>query len=259
MKTNYHTHTSLCKHAQGEVCDYVEQAVIKKMDVLGMSDHAPFPDNAFTHRMDFEMLNFYFNEIDEAKKLFSDVIDIKKGLEIEYIKRYDDIGYYKELYDKYKVDYLILGQHCFESLRGDIKNIYSLDKPELVIDYALSVRDAMETGYFQIVAHPDIFAFNMFKWDRYFDEASRIIIEAACDNNVVLEFNCGQFRSGSVEYPDGIRLPYPHYKFWEMVSKTNAKVIIGSDAHKPKDLYDEHVLNAKFILADLGIHPIETI
>ena len=43
--TNYHTHTSRCKHAQGTDRDYVQQAVDSGYQVLGFTDHVagPFP------------------------------------------------------------------------------------------------------------------------------------------------------------------------------------------------------------------------
>ena len=41
--TNYHTHTSRCKHAQGTDRDYVQQAVDSGYQVLGFTDHVAWP------------------------------------------------------------------------------------------------------------------------------------------------------------------------------------------------------------------------
>ena len=43
MKANYHTHTFRCGHASGKDEDYVKAAVNRKFDVLGFSDHVPWP------------------------------------------------------------------------------------------------------------------------------------------------------------------------------------------------------------------------
>jgi histidinol-phosphatase (PHP family) len=41
---NYHTHTWRCKHATGDIEDYVEKALEAGGKVLGFSDHTPLPD-----------------------------------------------------------------------------------------------------------------------------------------------------------------------------------------------------------------------
>jgi len=47
MKTNYHTNTQRCRHAQGSEEDYVKSALAAGVELLGFSDHAPFPDRDF--------------------------------------------------------------------------------------------------------------------------------------------------------------------------------------------------------------------
>ena len=50
MKANYHTHTQRCLHAKGAEEDYVRSALQAGMDILGFTDHAPFPDHDFGKR-----------------------------------------------------------------------------------------------------------------------------------------------------------------------------------------------------------------
>ena len=42
MIADYHIHTRLCRHAEGEPREYVERAVALGMDELGFADHLPF-------------------------------------------------------------------------------------------------------------------------------------------------------------------------------------------------------------------------
>ncbi len=42
-KVNYHTHCARCRHAFGTEEDYVEKALEYNLDILGFSDHLPFP------------------------------------------------------------------------------------------------------------------------------------------------------------------------------------------------------------------------
>ena len=41
MIANYHTHTYRCCHAEGDVRDYVEEAVNRGLSILGISVHRP--------------------------------------------------------------------------------------------------------------------------------------------------------------------------------------------------------------------------
>ena len=43
MRTNFHTHTMRCNHADGTDRAYVEAAIKSGIKVLGFSDHVPYP------------------------------------------------------------------------------------------------------------------------------------------------------------------------------------------------------------------------
>ena len=43
-KVNLHTHTAHCRHASGLPEDYCAAALEQNFEILGFSDHAPFPD-----------------------------------------------------------------------------------------------------------------------------------------------------------------------------------------------------------------------
>ena len=70
-KTNYHTHTKRCMHANGTDADYVKAALDAGLDVLGFSDHGPFPDNRFDFRMPYADLDEYLTCIDALRPTVS--------------------------------------------------------------------------------------------------------------------------------------------------------------------------------------------
>lgn len=253
MKTNYHTHTSRCLHAQGSEEDYVVSAIQSKVNVLGFSDHAPFPDRDFGLRMSYDQLRPYIDTIDELSEKYSGDIVLVKGLEIEYLPEYSQ--YYEDLLTKEGLQYLLLGEHFF-STSSDFFNIYNASSTDVYIDYAKAVASAMETGYFKMVAHPDLFLLNPFPWDKNCETACDIIINAAVKSNAILEFNANGFRRGIKEFPDGTRYQYPHSSFWEKVQKSNIRVIIGSDCHNPTQIWDDTVDYAYEKLKEYGISPI---
>lgn len=67
-KVNYHTHTILCRHAGGTSEDYAEAAWKNGLDVLGFSEHAPFPDGRFGLRMQYDELEPYIRDLNRLKK-----------------------------------------------------------------------------------------------------------------------------------------------------------------------------------------------
>ena len=255
MKTNYHTHTRRCLHAFGSEEDYIRHALEAGVEILGFSDHAPFPDRDYGYRMPFDELEEYFSAVDLLAKAHSSDIIIRKSLEIEYMPQYRD--YYEALLTDYRVDYLLLGEHFFHDSEGRFWNIALAKEPEACLLYARAVAGAMRTGYFRMVAHPDLFAMAPYAWDKNCDAAADIILDAAAETGTILEFNANGYRRGLHDYPDGHRYMYPHMNFWNKAAGSGIPVIIGSDCHEPHQVWDECMTRSQQVLKDLGITPIE--
>lgn len=254
-RTNYHTHTYLCKHAQGTPSDYAKNGFTSGLNVLGFSDHGPFPDANFGLRMEYKELDLYIDSVNSSKKKYSEKMDIYNALEIEYLPDYDQ--YYQFLLKEKKLDYLNLGQHFFKDSDGEIKNIFFLakdGKTEAFPSYAKSIVTAMEKGYFSFVAHPDIFAFGDYKWDENCEKASELIIDGAKNTGTLLEFNANGIRRGKEVFDGESRYPYPFKKFWDKVSKTDIKVLVNSDCHNPDQVYDKYVTEAHSIALEWGLN-----
>ena len=92
MKTNFHTHTQRCRHAQGCAEDYLRAALDSGLSVLGFSDHAPFPDFDYGYRMSFSELEDYIAEVAQLKQDYAGKISLYTGLEIEYLPQYERSG-----------------------------------------------------------------------------------------------------------------------------------------------------------------------
>lgn len=258
-KTNFHTHHYLCGHAKGNSKDYIKEAINKGYSEIGISDHGPLPIKPPFPRMSYdEFLNIYLKDIEESIKEFGDQIKIYKGLEIEYIHGYDE--FYEEL--KEKTDYLILALHYYSGDENTINNKSSYDvnnHAKLSLYTGLAVK-AMNTGLFKIFAHPDIFMSGYGEIDSFAIDAIDIIIDAAKQNDVALEFNCEGLRKGKRKVINGRNdYLYPNLKFWEIVARSDVKVIIGSDCHIPELLDDEHMNLARTIVKDLKLNVINSI
>lgn len=257
MKVNYHTHTERCRHAQGTEEDYVKSAVQSGLSVLGFSDHAPFPDYDFGYRMSYSELTDYLSAVNLLAGKYSADIILYRGLEIEYLPEYQP--YYETLLYEKKLDYLLLGEHFYRDAAGNLLNITQAQNTESYIGYASAIASALRTGYFKMVAHPDIFAMNRFQWDKNCDIATDMIAEAAAETDTILEFNANGLRRGIHDYPDGERFMYPHRAFWERIAGSHIRVIIGSDCHNPTQVWDDCLPKAYELVKAMGISPIEVI
>lgn len=262
MKASYHTHTPYCGHALGKsTAEYAKAAYDAGVEILGFSDHCPFKDRDLGSRMKYETLSLYLNEVEELKREYEGKMKIYKGVEIEYLEECARPGnnFYEYLLNELKLDYLLLGEHFFDTTEGKIVNLYDITCPEMIVDYAMACEKAMSTGYFKVLAHPDLFGVNDFAWDINMERATDIIIEGAIKHKVILEYNANGYRRGVRHFESGDRYMYPMDNFWKKVSKTEAQVIIGSDSHNPKEIWDYVIPMSRDELNKLGIRFIETI
>ncbi len=267
LLANYHTHTALCGHAEGMSEPYVLEAIRKGLQEIGFSDHGPIPrffmtaaeyhENWLERQMDeraFETV--YLPDLDRSIRRFGQVIHIRKGLEIEYLPGHDE--HYQRLLTQ--LDYLSLGVHYFPSARGIYNTYWPMDA-DRITEYAKATAQALDTGYFTILNHPDLFLMNYQSpaGILIFDPAARAatvqIIEAAIRNGVYLEINGGGPRRGRFATDNGLDYLYPRTAFWRIVeSYPEAKVIIGCDTHNPPELYDRIIEDVVAFASRFSFH-----
>ena len=233
IKHNYHTHTSRCKHASGTAEDYANSAAEKGLDILGFSDHGPFPDNRWNDvRMEYEELDAYGKDID-ALKPRKDII-ILKGMECDWVEDYKNY-YTDELLGKRNYDYLSGGMHWFK-VKGEWIFCYQPEAAGNLKYYTEHIIGMMESGIFDFVCHPDLFSRFTDRWTDETDVLSREICSAAESFKIPLEINGYGLRKPKMDFADGRRFAYPHPRFWEIASDYDIKVLCNSDAHRPEDV-----------------------
>lgn len=83
MLSNYHTHSHYCD-GKGALREYVEYALAHDFKALGFSGHAPVP---FPNKFSIDQAHYqdYCNEVRSLQQEYAGRIDIKLGLEIDYI------------------------------------------------------------------------------------------------------------------------------------------------------------------------------
>jgi len=249
MTKNYHTHTARCFHARGADADFAAAAVNNGFSVIGFSDHTPWPfkDYVSGMRMPASALEDYAASVCAVREQYKGTLDVLLGLECEYFPQY--LPWLCAMAEKHALQYVILGHHFCGNEPGGVYN-GSLTTAEGVLRYQRDVCDAMQTGLFSYVAHPDLFMRGYPVFDAVCEKASRAIIETAIETDTPLEYNLLGLQHGIADGKPG----YPHPDFWTLVGEYRATAIIGIDAHTP-DAYGWHdrIADAEKTLQSLGV------
>ena len=249
--SNYHSHIALCGHAEGNVEDYIKEAIKYNYEEVGISDHAPIPVFYVGKEMHeylwlYQMMNRQSFENDYLKQLEYCInkypnIKILKGLEVEYIPGKDNLyNYYLS-----KVDYLNLGVHYFFHNNKIINTYTNISEKEMEY-YADTIEEALQTNYFSCLVHPDLYLYHVTEFKPHHEKIARRIIEAAIKNDVYLEINAnGRHR-------------YPREEFWTIAKEYKGlKVIINSDAHRLEHFHGERIDRAMAFASKVGIEVCE--
>ena len=227
---NYHTHTYRSGHSE-YISDEEILKTAKQMGItaLGFSEHIPNPGLILPdedNRMLLSEVDEYISLVDKMKNENPNMT-ILAGFEAEYDPMKESfLGTMRN-----KVDYMILGQ---QYVSRNLNNINGINNPNYPIEYANMIAKGIDSGIFDIVAHPDLFMqFRNSMIDeeskKLFDKnsilASQIICEKSRDMGIPLEVNLGLFsKDESMAYPSTI--------FWKVASEIDGlQVLLGIDSH----------------------------
>ena len=250
MKVNYHSHTTRCHHAVGTEREYVEAAIESGLEVLGFSDHTPYPfkDGYVSRiRMGMDELEDYVNTVLALKDEYRNDIEIHLGLEVEYYPAvFSDLV---KAVSEYPIEYFLLAQHYLGNEQGDVYSGTATEDPATLIRYCRHLKDAMDTGCFTYLAHPDLIRF--IGDPVLYDTHMRQLCRDANAYKLPLEINF----LGLCE-----NRHYPNETFWKIAGEENCDVIFGIDAHKPTAFkYVETLQKAHALVEKYGLHLLEDV
>lgn len=237
MKHNFHTHTTRCKHAIGTDEQYVQAALDSGFDVLGFADHAPwaFASNYVSHcRMPADQWADYKQSVLSLKEKYQGQIGIHLGLECEYYKQYFD--QLRRLRDD-GCEYFILACHFLNTEEHFPYIGISCQEDDEVLRYAEQTVEAIHTGLFAYVAHPDLYMMYRNELSPVCMEAADMICQAAKEAHMPIEYNLLGLLGEMTDHPRS----YPNADFWRYVRKWDNDVILGVDAHDPAQLRNNYV------------------
>lgn len=228
MIANYHTHTARCHHATGTEEEYIQSGLASGLQVLGFSDHTPypFPEGYYSRmRMYPHELAEYVQTLSSLREKYAAQIRLHIGLEVEYYPaHFADLLTWVRDQD---VEYLLLGQHWLGNEQGEVHVNRAFDDEARLARCCDQTIEAMQTGVFSYIAHPDL---PNFVGDRQiYDRHMRRLIREANACGLPLEINLhGAMGNRS----------YPNPRFWELAAEEGSKAVLGRDAHDPEEFLD---------------------
>jgi len=225
---DYHIHTKLCKHAYGELYEYVERAIKIGFSEICFTDHMPMPkDFDQSNRMELEDMVLYLNWIEKAKKHYPE-INILTGIEAEYYEGYENYIY--NFLSNYSFDLVLMSVHYVKKWKG--KNwVFNYNFPEKTFsqiykEYLDAVNSGIKTGFYDAVAHLDILKQPHKPFIDNVLEEIKQTIELIKKKDMSIEVNTSGLRKKAKEI-------FPSKRIIELIVNKKVPMIIGSDSHEP--------------------------
>ena len=222
MIIDLHNHTLLCNHAEGSIEEYVQNALLKKIDIFGFSDHAPMNfDEAY--RMGFSEMESYERAVLEVSEKYQDQIKILLAYEVDFLD-----GYIDEHVLQRPVDYFIGSVHFLGQ--------WGFDNPEFIGEYrSKNIDDVWEryfeaitqmakSGLFDIVGHLDLIKVFNYLPQKDVRLIAKEAIKAIKKANMTIELNAAGFRKP-------VKEQYPSSPLMELIAEHDIPITFGSDAH----------------------------
>lgn len=220
---DYHIHTNY-SDGRNTIEEYLEAAERIRLKEIAFTDHLFFsPHRIFKGRkisIEPEEIENYVREIRDARERYS--VKAKIGLEVDYLAGRE--GEARGIVDKHPFDFILGTPHVLEghliTIREELlKFMGEKSMAEAYEMYFSEVKGAVESGIFDVIAHPDVIRsmcrslyHRELPFERYKDLVEKVA-ELMVERGVGIEANAGlPFLKACRE--EGVRV-----------------VTVGSDAH----------------------------
>ena len=232
IRADYHIHTKLCKHASGDMEEYVRHAIRAGLTEIAFTDHIPLPDGFDrAHRMEPEQLSDYMRRVGELQQRYRNRINILLGIEADFIDGFEK--YLEQTLSAFPFDLVILSVHFIKHWPGD-QWVFRYDFPEKSLmavydEYLQAVRRGIETGLFDVVGHLDLIKRPEQPLLQANRETVTNVLQAAAKHSMAVEINTSGWRKEIGE-------PYPSPEILPLIRELGLPVTVGSDAHGPNQV-----------------------
>lgn len=231
-----HTHTSLCRHAEGTPEEFLAAALARGERYYGIADHCPFPVGFEpSWRMTEEEFPEYRRIVREMKeKAAGSGLTVLYGIEMDWVPERRE-----EICTKLSAepfDYVIGSIHCLDGFCFDDPANRSVwaqpGMPEKIWKaYLRDLKTYVSEWDFQILGHADLPKKFNYKPDdtAEFKRAFREIFGIMKEREIALEINVSGFHNAVREF-------YPSLSLLKLAKESGLDLTYGSDAHVPAEI-----------------------
>ncbi|MFX1323881.1 MAG: histidinol-phosphatase [Promethearchaeota archaeon] len=262
---DYHCHNRRCGHAVGEIEDYIQAAITKNLQEIGITDH--FPLGAYINDPQFDEIikrasmavnefPTYIEEIKNLKGKYKNEIDVRISTEINFATPGNALTLQKKVLEPFMddFDYLLGAIHdikwhespiiIMDPREGsDALNTYGFEKINL--EYINKMNTLVDTGFFDIIAHFDnqrvLFRPNEPNYSKVLWEKLLNLLDKIKNRGMAIEINT----SGDLKK---IGSQFPSDQIVKEIIQREIPIMLGSDAHRPTYIgfkFDEFIQKSK--------------
>lgn len=257
MRIDYHTHNVRCGHAVGTLPEYIESAIEKGMEEIGLSDHMPllhvdpatyYPEMA----MPMEELPRYVEECLTLKERYKDRIKVRVGLEGDFIEGWEEP--ISRIIEAYPWDYVIGSVHFLGTWDiTDFRQVHNWEGKRAIDVYERyydAVRKAAATGLYDYIGHIDAIKRFGFRPEEDVSALEDAALETVAKHGLAIELNAAGIHTAAKEM-------YPSIRMLERANAHHIPVTFGSDAHHPSKVGQKGA-EAQTMLKNVGYSQLAT-
>ncbi len=252
MKTNYHTHCSLCDGI-ADPEDVVLKAIKKGFDILGFSSHSPLEGEDWTLSPDG--VEEYVRQVKTLKEKYRDKITLLVGMEMDFIPS-EPVWADRE-WKGIRLDFVIGSVHNIQveaenklySIDGPVEHVthliddvYGGDPRRMVEAYydSLALMASRETmdfiGHLDVVKKRNRVLGFLDESEPWYQTKVEQVLDVIVQKGHRIEINTGGISRGATD------ALYPSQPILEKCFEKGIPVVINSDSHDPEHLDGEFPL-----------------
>jgi histidinol-phosphatase (PHP family) len=239
MLTDYHTHSFRCGHAAGTMREYVEAAIARGIDEIGLTDHIYlyFEDDHALRDPSYAMAEheypLHVEEMLALREEFEGRIAVRISVEADYIRgRESDL---QQILGRFPYDYVLGSVHFVDG--------WAIDAPEhngrwkiegaskIWRRYFEELEAAVRSGMFDLLAHIDLPKKFGFYPDFDIEEPVSALLETIARSGCAVELS-----SAGLRKPVGEMYPSP--SILARLRERAIPIALSSDAHAPHEVGD---------------------
>lgn len=236
MLTDYHTHTYRCGHATGTMSEYIETAIARGIDEIGLTDHLwlywiPQNERSREWAIAEEEYQRHYEEMLEARERHRKQIRVRVAVEADYVAGHEE--QLLEILSRFDFDFILGSVHFMDGWLIDAPEYAHRYREERVAEiyrrYFGNLQRAVRLGFADVLAHLDLPKKFGFLPEEDLTELVHETLDVIARAGVAVEVSTAGLRKPIGEI-------YPSETILREMKKRDIPIVLSSDAHAPKEI-----------------------